>query len=80
MKANSSVRKSQSFLYYHGSFDVLLIGESGKGTFVLYSDKFGFMLLLCLVINLKSVIKFEPTKSHTIHPNIMHHFWQGIAQ
>ena len=31
---------------------------------MLYSDKFGFVLLPCLVINLKSVIKFEPTKSH----------------
>ena len=46
-------------------------GASGKGTFVLYSDKFGFMLLPCLVINLKSVIKFETHKMS--HDTPKHH-------
>ena len=32
-------------------------GTSGKATFVLCSDKFGFTLLPCLVIDLNSVIK-----------------------
>ena len=66
MKENYSVHKSQRFL--HNLFYILMVvymhfwyGASGKGTFMLYSDKFGFMLLPCLVIDLKSVIKL---KSH----------------
>ena len=72
MKANYSVRKSQSFMdnLFYIAMVVLMCfwyGASGKGTFMLYSDKFGFMLLPCLVIDLKSVIKLEThQKSHDI--------------
>ena len=41
---------------------------SDKVTCVLYSDRFGFMLLLCLVIDLWSVIKTRD------QPKIVHHF------
>ena len=70
MKANYSVCKSQSFL--HNLFYIAMVvlmrfwyGASGKGTFLLYNHKFGFMLLPCLLIDLKSVIKLEThQKSH----------------